>query len=253
MDGRACKRQLAREGEISERMIHHLRMPPIRIRVLSRQLSRYVALQNRNHVKFQSPASTGADQTNVTDRISDITPLRMGINGRTSVDHDQICAVRRPIAPSRRFQSFVGCECDGSFSQRDTILTERPFRASPLRPTWNARTQPYLTTSSSDLARGAIHHGGWFHGLTRGSNRLEFKKGNFGASPTMNRLGIDITDRSVYVKQMKRKRRRTRCEDGKCSRISCRSNRGIRLICGKWKPCFSGERNFLVKGKFHVK
>jgi len=46
MDGRACNRQPGREGEISERMIHHLRMPPIRIRVLSRQLSRYVALEN---------------------------------------------------------------------------------------------------------------------------------------------------------------------------------------------------------------
>lgn len=53
MDGRACNQQPVRENEISERMIHHLRTPPIRIRMLSRQLSRYVALENRNYVKFQ--------------------------------------------------------------------------------------------------------------------------------------------------------------------------------------------------------
>lgn len=60
MDGRACNQQPVRENEISERMIHHLRMPLIRIRMLSRQLSRYVALENRNHVKFQL-VSTGVD------------------------------------------------------------------------------------------------------------------------------------------------------------------------------------------------
>lgn len=59
MDGRVCNWQPVREGEISERMIHHLRMPPIRIRVLSRQLSRYVALEKRNHVKFQSLSIPG--------------------------------------------------------------------------------------------------------------------------------------------------------------------------------------------------
>lgn len=41
MDGRACNRQLVREGEISERMIHHLRMPPIRIRVNYLDMSRF--------------------------------------------------------------------------------------------------------------------------------------------------------------------------------------------------------------------
>jgi len=55
----------------------------------------------------------------------------------------------------------------------------------------------------------------------------------------------------VYAKQMKRKRfvRETRCEGGRCSRISCRSNRGVRLICGKWKPrSFWREEIFLSKG-----
>lgn len=76
-------------------------------------------------------------------------------------------------------------------------------------PKANAKCQnstlPKLSNSPRDLARGAIHHRGWFHGLTRGSNRLEFKKGNSGAHywRWVSKL---VYGSKVYVKQMKRKR-----------------------------------------------
>lgn len=67
-------------------MIHHLRMPPIRIRMLSRQLSRYVVVENGNHVKFRCES--------IVDHKCHQSYFRyypgMDINARTNVDQTSL-------------------------------------------------------------------------------------------------------------------------------------------------------------------
>lgn len=106
-----------------------------------------------------------------------------------------------------------------------------PFSAISSAVLPNAKCQnstlPKLSNSPRDFAKGAIHDRGWFHGLTRRSNRLEFKKGNSGALLAMS-LGIGVRIEGICeTDEAKKTVRETRCGDGKYSRISCRSNRDI--------------------------
>lgn len=181
--------------------------------------------------------------------------------GSTTVDQHQIWAPACLIARShlKEIEFFVSCEWRVIFTAGYSFPLSLPLsaRSSAVLPKANAKCQnstlPKLSNSPRDLAWGAIHQRGWFHGLTRRSNRLEFKKGNSGALLAMS-FGIGVRIEGICeTDEAKKTVRETRRGDGKHSRISCRSNRSIRLICRKWKQRSFGEKYFLIKGKsFHM-